>query len=594
MATTTSTDQEHIEKRPSSQGSRDPKYNFTTSEILAYLFSRSELKSVSITKESSTNRVIRDCVSCDDLPNGSLCSHHQHLETLRLLRSPDNRQLSRAMSSFPPEVELCTSSVPGKGYGVRAVRTIPEGTWIGPYEGKQVKPQEITPHTDTSYMWEIFQEGSLAHYLDGSDEQNSSWMRFIRCARYKGEQNTSVMQYFGNIYYRVFQEISPGNEILVWYDDTCPHYLGIPLKMQDIGTSSRESKDSRPFQVQSRIPVKSPTITNPNVQVASVSRPMMAAFAPHHPFPPIVRQPPQLPRYQVTYPMVPRDTLMHSSFPNSLNYNIRELNDAYSAVSLYGNQSPYMVNGKSRSPSSLMVQKNVNNALNSHGIIPYSRDHQINQSRTNMTMIKRSAEITPSQLTSSSVSRDVKCSESGLDQNANFKESICYSEKLKVKQAGMTSSDNTITKLLSQIEEARVEEMKAKQQALRDKEANSSPDDGLEMSIWKCGQCDKSFAQQQILQLHICPSVPEKPYKCTYCPDAFAQPSDLRTHAVCHNGKKPFKCGYCSRLFAGSTTLNNHIRTHTGERPFGCEKCGKEFSQASQLSRHRRALFECN
>lgn len=46
------------------------------------------------------------------------------------------------------------------------------------------------------------------------------------------------MQYFGNIYYRVFKEISPGCEILVWYDDTCPHYLGIPLKMQDIGAST--------------------------------------------------------------------------------------------------------------------------------------------------------------------------------------------------------------------------------------------------------------------------------------------------------------------------------------------------------------------
>lgn len=336
---------------------------------------------------------------------------------------------------------------------------------------------------------------------------------------------------------------------------------------------------------------------NPNLQVASVSRPMMPGFAPHHRFPPIVRQPPHWPRYQMTYRMASRDTLLHSSFANSLNYDLRELNDAYSAASLYGNQSPYMVNGKSRSPSSVMGQNNVNNALTTHGIIPYnSHDHQFKQSRTNMTMTKRSEDLSPSQLASTTVSRDVKCGEGQLDQNANVKESISYTEKLKVKQAGMTSSDNTITKLLSQIEEARVEEMKAKQQALRDKEeeANSSPEDGLEMSIWKCGQCDKSFAQQQILQLHICPSVPEKPYKCTYCPDAFAQPSDLRTHAVCHNGKKPFKCGYCSRLFAGSTTLNNHIRTHTGERPFGCLKCGKEFSQASQLSRHRRALFECN
>jgi hypothetical protein len=45
------------------------------------------------------------------------------------------------------------------------------------------------------------------------------------------------MQYYGNIYYRVFKDIPAGEEILVWYDDSCPHYLGIPLRMQDIGTA---------------------------------------------------------------------------------------------------------------------------------------------------------------------------------------------------------------------------------------------------------------------------------------------------------------------------------------------------------------------
>ncbi|KAK3746879.1 hypothetical protein QZH41_009205, partial [Actinostola sp. cb2023] len=178
------------------------------------------------------------------LPNGKLCTKHQHLETLRILRSPNinDKCLSRAISSFPPEVELCTSSVPGKGYGVRAVRAIPEGTWIGPYEGNQIKPEDLTSDSETSYMWEIFQDGVLAHYLDGSDENHSSWMRYIRCARYKDEQNTSVMQYFGNIYYRVFKEIPPGSEILVWYDDTCPHYLGIPFRMQDIGTTASRGR----------------------------------------------------------------------------------------------------------------------------------------------------------------------------------------------------------------------------------------------------------------------------------------------------------------------------------------------------------------
>lgn len=114
-----------------------------------------------------------------------------------------------------------------------------------------------------------------------------------------------------------------------------------------------------------------------------------------------------------------------------------------------------------------------------------------------------------------------------------------------------------------------------------------------ELSLWKCGQCKKSFPQRTMLQVHVCNEAPKKPYQCGHCSLSFAHPAQLRAHAVIHASKKPFKCGYCSRAFAGATTLNNHIRTHTGERPFVCDKCGKNFTQGSQLSRHQRIPGDC-
>ena len=114
-----------------------------------------------------------------------------------------------------------------------------------------------------------------------------------------------------------------------------------------------------------------------------------------------------------------------------------------------------------------------------------------------------------------------------------------------------------------------------------------------ELSLWKCGQCKKSFPQRTMLQVHVCNEAPKKPYQCGHCSLSFSHPAQLRSHAVIHASKKPFKCGYCSRAFAGATTLNNHIRTHTGERPFVCDKCGKNFTQGSQLSRHQRIPGDC-
>ena len=82
---------------------------------------------------------------------------------------------------------------------------------------------------------QIFKEGKLAGYIDGSNENVSSWMRFIRCARHRGEQNLFAFQYLGKVFYRSFKAILPGQEMLVWYDEKYPQYFGIPSAIFDMG-----------------------------------------------------------------------------------------------------------------------------------------------------------------------------------------------------------------------------------------------------------------------------------------------------------------------------------------------------------------------
>lgn len=133
--------------------------------------------------------------------------------------------------------------------------------------------------------------------------------------------------------------------------------------------------------------------------------------------------------------------------------------------------------------------------------------------------------------------------------------------------------------------------MAEESQSTADDDENSS--DGSDASFFSCGQCGKSFAQRSVLQIHVCPNRPHKPYHCGHCTQSFDHPNDLRMHAVIHAGEKPFKCGYCSRSFSGATTLHNHVRTHTGEKPFLCERCGKTFTQASQLHKHEGIPGDC-
>ena len=72
------------------------------------------------------------------------------------------------------------------------------------------------------------------YFIDGSDLESSSWMRFIQCARSKHEQNLFAFQYRGNVYYRSFKDIAVGEELPVWYDDTYLQHFGIPTGLQEM------------------------------------------------------------------------------------------------------------------------------------------------------------------------------------------------------------------------------------------------------------------------------------------------------------------------------------------------------------------------
>lgn len=72
-------------------------------------------------------------------------------------------------------------------------------------------------------------------------------MYFIQYARSRSEQNLIAVQYNENLYFKAAREVQPGEELLVWYDQTQYNlYMGIPqgftnLTPEDkLGLSVRE------------------------------------------------------------------------------------------------------------------------------------------------------------------------------------------------------------------------------------------------------------------------------------------------------------------------------------------------------------------
>ncbi|XP_068693221.1 putative histone-lysine N-methyltransferase PRDM6 [Montipora foliosa] len=194
-------------------------YSFTYDHLFKCLYTRNESHH-SRTTENRSEKALR---------KGSL------LSLQKLVEKSDKTPNNAAVKSCPDELEICPSVTCIFKYGVRTKQMIPEGTWMGPYQGTLVLPGNVTFGMDTSFMWEIYENGRLQHYIDGSDENTSSWMRYIRCARHRREQNLYVFQFNKEIYYRAFEAIPAGEELLVWYEDTYPQYMGIPLNITDIG-----------------------------------------------------------------------------------------------------------------------------------------------------------------------------------------------------------------------------------------------------------------------------------------------------------------------------------------------------------------------
>lgn len=90
------------------------------------------------------------------------------------------------------------------------------------------------------YNFKVYQDSSLAYFIDASDPKYGNWMNFIQCARNQYEQNLKALQYNGCLYFESVRDVTVGEELLVWYDDLqYDIYMGIPVGFRGKSGSSR-------------------------------------------------------------------------------------------------------------------------------------------------------------------------------------------------------------------------------------------------------------------------------------------------------------------------------------------------------------------
>lgn len=100
---------------------------------------------------------------CADNRNGE-CPMHGPLHSLRRLVGTSSAstavpppEVPEWLRDLPREVCLCTSTVPGLGYGICAAQRIPQGTWIGPFQGIPLLLDKVQTGAmrNTRHLWEV-------------------------------------------------------------------------------------------------------------------------------------------------------------------------------------------------------------------------------------------------------------------------------------------------------------------------------------------------------------------------------------------------------------------------------------------------------
>uniref|UniRef100_A0A3B3XES0 SET domain-containing protein n=1 Tax=Poecilia mexicana TaxID=48701 RepID=A0A3B3XES0_9TELE len=107
---------------------------------------------------------------------------------------------------LPSEVIIAQSSVPGEGLGIFSKTWIKAGTEMGPFTGRLVSPEHVDLYKNNNLMWEVFNEdGSVRFFIDASQEDQRSWMTYIKCARNEQEQNLEVVQVGSSVFYKAVE-----------------------------------------------------------------------------------------------------------------------------------------------------------------------------------------------------------------------------------------------------------------------------------------------------------------------------------------------------------------------------------------------------
>lgn len=137
------------------------------------------------------------------------------------------------MADWPPYISKGASRIPGAGWGIYAIQTIPKGMKLGTYKGELFK-RALDADLDSAYIWEINVSDKIVWFVDAKDPRKSNWTRYVNCPRNTREENVQAKEEDRKIVYYSTRTIYPGEELYVWYGPSYGEQLGIGSELPEL------------------------------------------------------------------------------------------------------------------------------------------------------------------------------------------------------------------------------------------------------------------------------------------------------------------------------------------------------------------------